>query len=98
VAWLAACEGFLQRATKFFGADKPLEQIRVSDVRAWVAHLLTDKGKTGKMLGAETVRRHLFTLSAVYRFAQEAEPSRPGSTRCRSCERSRAAVSTKRSG
>ncbi|MGI9040761.1 MAG: hypothetical protein ACR2HK_06625, partial [Gemmatimonadales bacterium] len=30
------------------------------------------------MLGAETVRRHLFTLSAVYRFAQEAELLPPG--------------------
>jgi len=47
-------------------------------VRAWVAHLLTDKGKTGKVLGAETVRRHLFTLSAVCRFAQEAELLPPG--------------------
>jgi integrase len=40
--------------------------------------LLTTKGKTGKALGPETVRRHLFTLSAVYRFAQEGELLPPG--------------------
>ncbi len=78
VPWLAACQGFLERATAFFGAEKPLEQIRVSDVRAWAAHLLAEKGKTGKVLGAESVRRHLFTLSAVYRFAQESELLPPG--------------------
>jgi integrase len=78
VAWLAACQVFLERATAFFGADKPMEQVRVSDVRAWAAHLLTEKGKTGKVLGPESVRRHLFTLSAVYRFAQESELLPPG--------------------
>ena len=77
-AWLGASEGFLRRATEFFGASRPLERIRVSDVRAWAAHLLTTKGKTGKQLGAESVRRHLFTLSAVYRFAQESELLPPG--------------------
>jgi integrase len=55
-----------------------MEQVRVSDVRAWAAHLLAEKGKTGKVLGAESVRRHLFTLSAVYRFAQESELLPPG--------------------
>ena len=77
-AWLAACEGFLRRATEFFGSNRPLEGIRVSDVRAWAAALHTTKGKTGRQLGAESVRRHLFTLSAVYRFAQESELLPPG--------------------
>ena len=76
--WLSASEGFLKRATEFFGADRSLEGIRVSDVRAWAEHLLTAKGKTGKTLGPESVRRHLFTLSAVYRFAQESELLPPG--------------------
>ncbi len=76
--WLEACEGFLRRAADFFGADRPLEAIRVSDVRAWAAALLTTKGKTGRALGPESVRRHLFTLSAVYRFAQESELLPPG--------------------
>ncbi len=77
-AWIAASQVFLERAAAFFGAVKPMEQIRVSDVRAWAAHLLSEKGKTGKVLGAESVRRHLFTLSAVYRFAQESELLPPG--------------------
>jgi integrase len=68
----------LKRATEFFGVDRALETIRVSDVRAWSAHLLATKGKTGKRLGPESVRRHLFTLSAVYRFAQEGELLPPG--------------------
>jgi integrase len=77
-AWLSASEGFLRRATEFFGAERSLEAVRVSDVRAWAEHLLTAKGKTGKTLGPESVRRHLFTLSAVYRFAQESELIPPG--------------------
>src|SRR4051812_15056365 len=31
--WLAASEGFLRRAIDFFGGDRPLEAIRVGDVR-----------------------------------------------------------------
>jgi integrase len=77
-AWLTASEGFLRRAMAFFGSDRPLEAIRVADVRSWAAHLLTTRGKTGKALGPETVRRHLFTLSAVYRYAQEADLLPPG--------------------
>jgi hypothetical protein len=69
-AWLSASEGFLRRAAEFFGTDRPLEAIRVSDVRAWAAHLLSTKGKTGKRLGPESVRRHLFTLGRL--------PFRPG--------------------
>jgi hypothetical protein len=38
-AWLELAETFLQRAVDFLGADRDLESIRVSDVRAWVAHL-----------------------------------------------------------
>jgi integrase len=76
--WLAACEGFLRRATEFFGTDRPLDRIRVSDVRTWASSLLTTKGKTGKLLGPESVRRHLFTLSAVYRYAHEQELLPPG--------------------
>jgi len=77
-AWLAACQGFLQRAVAFFGSDRALEAIRVSDVRAWSAQLATVKGRTGKQLGAESVRRHLFTLSNLYRHAQEGELVPPG--------------------
>jgi hypothetical protein len=81
--WIAACEDFLERAVAFFGAQRPLEQIRVSDVRAWAVHIQTLKGKTGRTLGPETARRHLFALSNMYRFAQEEELVPPGSIRWR---------------
>jgi integrase len=77
-AWLTACQGFLERAVAYLGSDRELESIRVSDVRSWSTELLTTKGKTGKVLGPETVRRHLFTLSAVFRYAQEEELIPPG--------------------
>jgi integrase len=76
--WIAACEDFLERAVAFFGVHRPLEQIRVSDVRAWAAQIRTLKGKTGRTLGPETARRHLFALSNLYRFAQEEELVPPG--------------------
>jgi integrase len=77
-AWLEACEGFLKRAREFFGADRSMESIRVSDVRTWAGHLLSLTGSSGRKLGPETVRRHRFTLSAVYRFTQETELLPPG--------------------
>ncbi len=77
-AWLAACEGFLRRAVAFFGTDRPLEEIKVSDVRQWAAYIQTLKGATGRRLGPETARRHLFALSNLYRFAQESEHVPPG--------------------
>src|SRR5690348_14772717 len=64
--WLEACEGFLRRAVEHFGADRPLESIRVSDVRSWASHIQTLRGRSGRSLGAETARRHLFTLSNLY--------------------------------
>ncbi len=87
--WLAACQKFLERAVAFLGADRPLDEVRVSDVRAWSAHLLTHvelprtgpnapKNKAPKSLSPDSVRRHLFTLSNLYRFAQEAEHVPPG--------------------
>jgi integrase len=77
-AWLDACQEFLERAVAFFGADRPLEGIRVSEVRAWSAVLLTTKSKWDRPFSPESVRRHLFTLSNLYRFAQEAELVPPG--------------------
>ena len=76
--WLAACQVFLERAVAYFGADRPLDAIRVSDVRAWAAHVQTIKGTSGKHLGPETARRHLFALSNLYRFAAEEELVPPG--------------------
>ena len=77
-AWLAACQEFLERAVAFFGSDRPLEGIRVSEVRAWSALLLVTNSKHKRPFSPESVRRHLFTLSNLYRFAQEAELVPPG--------------------
>ncbi len=76
--WLAACQDFLERAVAFFGSDRPLESIRVSDVRAWSAHLLATPSQRGRPFSADTVRRHLFTLSNLYRFAADEELVPPG--------------------
>ena len=77
-AWLAACQEFLERAVAFFGSDRPLEGIRVSEVRGWSALLLVTHSKLKRPFSSESVRRHLFALSNLYRFAQEAELVPPG--------------------
>ena len=77
-AWLEACQAFLERAVTFFGADRPLDGIRVSDVRGWSAHLLATTSARRRPFSADTVRRHLFTLSNLYRFAAEEELVPPG--------------------
>lgn len=77
-SWLAACQGFLERAVAFFGTDRPLDAVRVADVRAWAAELLVTRFAGERVLSPESVRRHLFALSNVYRFAQEAELVPPG--------------------
>jgi integrase len=76
--WIDACQEFLERAVAFFGADRPLEGVRVSDVRAWSAVLQVTPSKWKRPFSPESVRRHLFTLSNLYRFAQEAELVPPG--------------------
>jgi hypothetical protein len=68
----------LESALDYFGAERSLEGIGVSDVRAWSVHLHTMKGTNGRQLGVESTRRHLFALSNLYRFAQEEELVPPG--------------------
>ena len=76
--WNAMHELMLERAIDFLGADRALEAIRVSDVRAWAAHLATVKSHGGKCLSPGTVRHHLNALSNLSRRAQEAEVVPPG--------------------
>jgi integrase len=84
--WLAATEGFLRRAVAFFGADRPLDGIRPSDVREYATHLATLPARTPRprkpgreakapprTMTTYTVRAHLFALSNLYRRAQESE-------------------------
>jgi integrase len=77
-AWLELAQTFLQRAVDFLGADRELETIRVSDVRAWTTHLSQVKGHGDRTLSTGTVRHHLNALSNLFRRAQEAEVVPPG--------------------
>jgi integrase len=76
--WIGVAEVFLQRAVNSFGAERELETIRVSDVRAWANYLAGVKSHGGKVLGAGTVRHHLNALSNLFRRAQEEEVVPPG--------------------
>jgi len=76
--WLELAENFLQRAVDFFGADRELDGIRVSDVRAWTAHLGQIQSHGGRALSSGTVRHHLNALSNLFRRAQEEEVVPPG--------------------
>ncbi len=76
--WLASAELFLQRAVAFFGNERELDTIRVSDVRAWIAHLEALVTTANRRLGPGTIRHHLNTLSNLYRRAQEEEVVPPG--------------------
>jgi hypothetical protein len=40
-SWLDATQQFLERAVAYFGAERELDTIRVSDVPRWAAHLAT---------------------------------------------------------
>ena len=86
--WIAATEGFLHRAVGFFGAERELDSVRPSDVRAYVEHLSVlparkDRRKPRRRKGLApqvvatmtpyTIRAHLFALSNLYRRAQESE-------------------------
>lgn len=82
--WLAATQGFLQRAVDFLGADRDLDSIRPSDVREFVVHLrgvpvsrggdMTDRTrKPTRTMSTSTLRAHLFALGNLYRRAQESE-------------------------
>ena len=37
--WLSSSQLYLERAVSYFGSNRELDTIRVSDVRAWIAHL-----------------------------------------------------------
>ncbi len=70
--WLEADELRLERAVAFFGADRDLSAIKVSDVRKWNESLVTDG------LSGGTRRHHLNALSNLYRRAEAEERVLPG--------------------
>jgi len=75
---LSSTEIHLQRSVSYFGRDRELDTIRVSDVRAWIAHLETTPTAARRSLGPGTIRHHLNSLSNLYRRAQEEEVVPPG--------------------
>jgi integrase len=76
--WLESTELFLERAVSYFGAERELDTIRVSDIRGWIAFLDALKTPAGRRLGPATIRLHLSALSNLYRRAQEEEVVFPG--------------------
>nr|MBA2302182.1 site-specific integrase [Acidobacteriota bacterium] len=76
--WLELVELALERAVAFFGAERELDTLRVSDVRGWIAWLEAYTTPRARRLGAGTIRHHLNALSNLYRRAQEEEIVIPG--------------------
>jgi integrase len=76
--WLELVELALERAVAFFGAERELDTIRVSDIRGWIAWLGAFTTPRKQRLGAGTIRHHLNALSNLYRRAQEEEVVLPG--------------------
>ena len=56
----------LRRAVEFFGADRDLSTISVSDVQDFIAWLQNLSNRQGGTLSPATVRHHLNALSNVY--------------------------------
>jgi integrase len=76
--WMGMAELFLRRAVDFFGADRDLASIRVTDVHAWVTHLSSVPTTRGRPPSAGTVRHALNALSNLYRRAQSEGLIPPG--------------------
>jgi integrase len=85
-SWLDATQQFLERAVAYFGAERELDTIRVSDVRRWAAHLATTPARKprkegdlpARVMTSATIRHHLNALSNLYRRAMEDEVVSPG--------------------
>ena len=68
--WVAAHAGFLAKAIAFFGPGTKLNAItpeRVTEYMAWLRRQSTPQGGT---YSEQSVRHHLYALSALYRKAQ----------------------------
>jgi hypothetical protein len=65
--WVAAHAGFLAKAIAFFGAATKLNAVtpeRVTEFTAWLRRQPTPQGGT---YSEQSVRHHLYALSALYR-------------------------------
>ncbi|MQA92210.1 MAG: hypothetical protein GEU90_18620, partial [Gemmatimonas sp.] len=81
--WLDASENHLRAAVEFFGAEKELHEIRVSDIQrysgwlqtqpVWRGAKLATKRKDRRTLSGGSVRKYLNTLSNLFKRAQAEE-------------------------
>lgn len=67
--WLYEAENQLKSAVKFFGADRDLAAVSVSDVQKYLSDLLARPSGRGGTLGKGTARHYLNSLSNLYRRA-----------------------------
>lgn len=75
--WLCQAELHLERAVDYLGAGRTLHTLRVSEVRGWIEYLRTLETKRGP-LSDGTIRKHLNSLSNLYRRAQADGAVTPG--------------------
>jgi integrase len=69
-SWVAAHAGFLGKAVAFFGGDTKLGAVTVEDVVDFMAWLRRQPTPQGKPYSEQSIRHHLYALSALYRKAQ----------------------------
>lgn len=81
-SWLADSERMLALAIGFFGSDRDIATIGVTDIQSWVGHLATRSNHRGGTLGGGAIRHHLNVLSNVYRRAQSESSVPPGFNPC----------------
>lgn len=87
-SWLADSERMLKIAVEFFGTDRDLAAIGVSDIQAWASALASRKSHRRTLAGTEgtlgggAIRHHLNVLSNVYKRAQSESVVGPGFNPC----------------
>lgn len=80
--WLADSERMLRLAIDYFGPDRELSSVGVTDVQAWLTVLASRSNGRGSTLGGGAVRHHLNVLSNVYKRAQSEGCVPPGFNPC----------------
>ncbi len=68
--WVLAHAGFLGKAVTFFGAETKLGAVTVEDVMEFMEWLRRQRTPQGNSYSEQSIRHHLYALSALYRKAQ----------------------------